>query len=522
MTEARHIKAGEVVDGKYRIVRLLGEGGMGAVYEGENLRIRRRVAIKMLHPDVSTQTDVVKRFEREAQAAALVGSEHICDVFDLGVLGDDTRYMVMEYLDGETLSGRIAHHGRLTPVQSIPLMLQVLDALGAAHAAGIIHRDLKPDNIFILPQRGGIRDFVKILDFGVSKFAQLSADEMNVTRVGAVVGTPYYMSPEQARGISAVDARTDIYAIGVLLYQATTGEVPYQAETFNELLFKIALDVPPPPQTYVPDLDAEFAGIILKAMSRDPAQRFQSCAEFRQVLLNYQAARASFPNRPPQQSWNAVPNPSSPQLFNLTPIPHSAPGYPPAPQPPTGSNWSSPPGPTGPNVTPSGSGTVALSDPMNHTATSKAWGHASGSTTIPKSKAPVVIGIIAAVIVGGGAAFAAFLFLTNPSGDKTTAHGGGAATAQATAAETTAGTTAGTTPPPIVSTAPSSIDAAVSATPTAVTPADTATAAVPAIGGVKPGKTGRPYTGRPGPLTGPTAKPSSGKTPPKPGSDLGY
>src|SRR5262249_20967087 len=209
----------------------------------------------------------------------------ICEVYDLGNLADGTRYMVMEYLEGETLSARIKRNGRLTPAMSIPLMTQVLEALGAAHAAGIIHRDLKPDNIFILPQRGGIRDFVKILDFGVSKFSQLSGEEMNVTRAGAVVGTPYYMSPEQARGTSNVDARTDVYAIGVLLYQATTGQVPYQAETFNELLFKIVLEVAPPPQTYVPDLDPEFAAIIVKAMSRDPAQRFQSCAEFRDALL---------------------------------------------------------------------------------------------------------------------------------------------------------------------------------------------------------------------------------------------
>src|SRR5262245_58472130 len=194
--EMGQMTAGQVIDGKYRITRLLGTGGMGAVYEGENVRIRRKVAIKMLHSSVSTQREVVIRFEKEAQAAALVGSEHICEVLDLGTLVDGTRYMVMEYLEGETLSTRIKRDGRLTPAMSIPVLAQVLEALGAAHAAGIIHRDLKPDNIFILPQRGGIRDFVKILDFGVSKFSQLSGEEMNVTRAGAVVGTPYYMSPE--------------------------------------------------------------------------------------------------------------------------------------------------------------------------------------------------------------------------------------------------------------------------------------------------------------------------------------
>ncbi|HVY46582.1 MAG TPA: serine/threonine-protein kinase, partial [Minicystis sp.] len=242
---------GQVIDGKYKLVRLLGSGGMGAVYEGENLRIRRRVAIKMLHAAVSSQAETVARFEREAQAAGQIGSEHICEVLDLGVLPDGTRYMVMEYLEGETLTARIERGGRLTPAASIPLLVQVLEGLGAAHAAGIIHRDLKPDNVWIVPQRGGMRDFVKILDFGVSKFTQAAGgDEMKMTRAGTVMGTPYYMSPEQARG-GQIDARTDLYALGVVLYQATTGQVPFDAATFNELLFKIVLEAPAPPQQFV-------------------------------------------------------------------------------------------------------------------------------------------------------------------------------------------------------------------------------------------------------------------------------
>lgn len=291
---------GQILDGKYRIIRLLGSGGMGAVFEGENLRIRRRVAIKMLHKSASSLAEAVMRFEREAQAAALVGSDHICDVLDLGELPDRTRYMVMEYLEGETLSRLIERSGRLLPLTSTPIMLQVLEALSAAHAVGIVHRDLKPDNIFILPTKNGIKNFAKILDFGVSKFSQIGG-AMNVTRDGAVVGTPYYMSPEQARGTSAVDQRTDVYALGVVLFQATTGQVPYQAETFNELLFKIVLEVAPPPQTYVPDLDPEFAAIIQQAMSRDPAHRYQTCAQFRDALLAYQAARQPqvFPGLPP-------------------------------------------------------------------------------------------------------------------------------------------------------------------------------------------------------------------------------
>ncbi|MEM9874275.1 MAG: serine/threonine-protein kinase, partial [Myxococcota bacterium] len=239
---AMGLQPGEIIDGKYRIVRPIGEGGMGAVYEGENTRIKRRVAIKVLHAAVAEKTEVVRRFEREAQAAGTIGSEHIVEVLDLGNLPSGERFMVMEYLDGEDLTQRIERLGRLTPEQSLPLLLEVLAGLAAAHEAGIIHRDLKPDNIFILTSKAGRADFVKILDFGVSKFSSLD-DEMSMTRTGAVMGTPYYMSPEQAKG-SPIDARSDLYSVGVVLYQMLTGRVPFNAGSFNELLFKIALESP--------------------------------------------------------------------------------------------------------------------------------------------------------------------------------------------------------------------------------------------------------------------------------------
>src|SRR5690348_12268058 len=164
------LEPGQVIDGKYRIVRLIGEGGMGAVFEGENVRISRRVAIKVLHPAAVSNPETVQRFEREAQAAGRIGSDHILEILDLGALPDGSRYMVMEYLAGETLSGRIRKHGRLTPEQVVPLVRQMLVGLSAAHDAGIVHRDLKPDNVFVLTERSGIRDYVKIIDFGISKF----------------------------------------------------------------------------------------------------------------------------------------------------------------------------------------------------------------------------------------------------------------------------------------------------------------------------------------------------------------
>jgi serine/threonine-protein kinase len=270
-------------------------------------------------------------------------------------------------------------------------MAQVLDALGAAHVAGIIHRDLKPDNIFILPTKAGRTDFIKVLDFGVSKFSQMSGDEFNVTRAGAVVGTPYYMSPEQARGMAQVDARSDIYALGVVLYQATTGQVPFRAETFNELLFKIALELPPPPQQFVPDLDSDFAGIIQRAMAREQAHRFQSCAEFKEALFAWQASRAA------------------PAYGHGTPGPamHGAPG----------AHITMPPGMlqqpfvhTQPPGMISGVGIPGQSSDGSQ-ATANAWGNASGSAQPPtptRSRSGALVGVLVTAVMLSGLGVAGY------------------------------------------------------------------------------------------------------------------
>ncbi|OQX67163.1 MAG: hypothetical protein B6A08_16635 [Sorangiineae bacterium NIC37A_2] len=280
------LQLNDTIDGKYRIVRLLGEGGMGAVYEGENTRIHRRVAIKVLHSGVAQSKDAVERFEREAQAAGRIGSEHIVEVLDLGNLPNGDRYMVMEFLEGESLAERIASRGRLDARLTAELAVQLLEGLGAAHEAGIVHRDLKPDNVFLLASRRGKKDFVKIVDFGISKFSAMSGD-FSMTRTGVVMGTPYYMSPEQAKGDRTVDHRADLYAVGVILYEAVTGKVPFDADTFNELLFKIVLENPPPIQDKVREVDARFSEIVQKAMAKDRDQRYSTAAEFQADLIAY-------------------------------------------------------------------------------------------------------------------------------------------------------------------------------------------------------------------------------------------
>jgi eukaryotic-like serine/threonine-protein kinase len=286
------LEPGQLVDGKYRVERLLGKGGMGAVFEGYHTLVDRRVAIKVLLPSTNSSGNAAARFEREVRATGRIGSDHILEVYDVGALPDGSRYMVSEFLDGETLADRLAR-GPLQPKLTAELTLQLLDGLGAAHDTGIVHRDLKPENLFLVRRKADRADFLKIIDFGISKFQLDDLSELSMTATGTVLGTPYYLSPEQARGQRDIDHRSDLYAVGVIIYESVTGKVPFNAENFNDLLFKIALESPRPLTAVVPQIDPGFSAIVERAMSRRREDRYQSAAEMAQALAQWLQRPAS-------------------------------------------------------------------------------------------------------------------------------------------------------------------------------------------------------------------------------------
>ncbi len=280
---------GTTIGKKYVVREILGEGGMGTVYEAEHLAIGRAVAVKVLHPQQMRKKEAVKRFQHEARAAGAIGHPNICEVYDLGTLDDGRPYLVMEKLVGNTLADRIREHGGLPVAEVADVLTQVLSGLVVAHAKGILHRDIKPENVF-LASRVGCPPVAKLLDFGVSKIVSLNPggdpdDEMvDLTRTGMVMGTPYYMSPEQARGDRNLDGRVDLYACGVLAYEAVTGRRPFVANNYHALLLQILDAKLRSPRELRRDLPPTFERIILKAMARKRDDRYPSAADFQYDL----------------------------------------------------------------------------------------------------------------------------------------------------------------------------------------------------------------------------------------------
>ncbi|MFC1464356.1 MAG: protein kinase [Candidatus Brachytrichaceae bacterium NZ_4S206] len=271
---------GSLLDGRYVIERQLGEGGMGLVYAARHHVLGRRFAIKVLRPEVSRDAGVITRFRREAQAASAIGSPHICDVSDFGVLPDGSTYFVMEYLDGPSLT-EVMEAGPIELPRLLGIGMQLCDALGAAHARGIVHRDLKPDNVHLV-RRGEHTDFVKVLDFGIAKV--MGGSDKRLTQAGQVFGTPYYMSPEQCIG-SDVDHRTDLYALGVILYEMASGQVPFEAESLVGVLTKQLHEAPPALRDVSPvPVSPVLEAVILKCLAKSPDERYASMEALRADL----------------------------------------------------------------------------------------------------------------------------------------------------------------------------------------------------------------------------------------------
>ncbi len=281
---------GQVLDGRYAVRSLIGEGGMGRVYEAEHVEIGKRVAIKVLHPAYSRTPEVVQRFRREARAASKIGHPNIVDVTDSGTTSDGSVYFVMEFLEGVELATVIERDGALDTVRALNIATQICRALAAAHNAGIIHRDLKPENIFLIV-REGTTDFVKVLDFGIAKSAELEEHRKErLTHPGMAMGTPEYMAPEQAAGRPA-DARSDVYALAAILYEMVTGVAPYTGDNFMEILTKKATLEPVPPRLLRIDLPESVERVILRALGRDPAHRPPSMEAFEYELTKCLAGR---------------------------------------------------------------------------------------------------------------------------------------------------------------------------------------------------------------------------------------
>lgn len=282
----------QVVSGRYRVIKPLGEGGMGQVYLALHEAIEKKIALKVLRPEYSAKEDIVTRFQQEAISASRIKHPNVLDVFDFGTLDNGCAYLAMEFLSGNDIADELTHRGYLETSRAIRILLQVCKALAAAHKAGVVHRDMKPDNIFLVKTEDG-DEIVKIVDFGIAQLRSTNEEEAKtektrrrLTKTGMIFGTPEYMAPEQAAGKKA-DQRVDVYACGIILFEMLTGAVPFTGDSFMAVLAAHLNDPAPSMLTYRPDLmiSQELHQVVSRALEKSPNDRFQSMGEFMAAVL---------------------------------------------------------------------------------------------------------------------------------------------------------------------------------------------------------------------------------------------
>ncbi|HEX3345751.1 MAG TPA: serine/threonine-protein kinase, partial [Polyangiaceae bacterium] len=315
---------GGLIAGKYEVLRLIGRGGMGSVWEGRHVTLGTRVAIKFIDQEYAESKEACARFVTEARAAATIQSKHAIQIFDHGVTDEGRPYMVMELLTGEPLDERIDRLIRLSLPETARILGQVCRALQRAHEAGIIHRDLKPENIFLVRSPDDDDEIAKVLDFGIAKIKQLPGEQglTSSTKTGAVLGTPYYMAPEQARGLRSIDYRADLWSLGVIAYKCVTGVLPFEGESVGDLLVKICTAPAPIPSLTVPGLPPGFDAWFARTMEREPAARFASAAQLAEGLAV--AAGISVRRGPMSSVPHGAPPPGTPMppvMPERTPLP---------------------------------------------------------------------------------------------------------------------------------------------------------------------------------------------------------
>jgi len=456
------VRPGDVLAGKYRIERVLGQGGMGVVVAAHHLQLDEKVALKLLLPEALSNPEAVSRFAREARAAVKIKSEHVARVIDVGELPNGSPYMVMEYLEGSDLSVWLQQRGPLPTELAVDFVLQACEAIADAHVLGIVHRDLKPANLFCI-QRSDGRLSIKVLDFGISKMTTPGALRHDMTRTTALMGSPYYMSPEQMQMAKNVDARSDLWSLGIILFELLAGRPPFDAEAVTELAIKVASAPAPLLRSLRPDAPAGLEQAIARCLEKERERRFQTVAELAIALRDFGSRNA-------QASVERV-------LGTLQ----------------QAGIWAAPPPPS----SLSGPHSVPLAPAR---ATVASWGH-TGSGAKPRGPAIAVIAAGALLVVGlviGGVA----ILKRGPR-------------AAATASTAVAATAAVTAPAPSASAPPAAEVAPAETSSAASTPAASTTAPAPSTRpspAAEPATPPRPAAIAPAGRAAPTARPAAKAT----------